>query len=214
LEQQSREHRMSWYGLVTFCAIYSLAVATPGPGVAAVIARGLAHGPRGAAAFIAGFVVGDLIWFLGAALGLSAIAQTAPWAFAAVKYAGAAYLLFLAYKLWSAPARRLDPVEAPNIAQRPLASFLGSLSLTLGNPKPMIFFVALLPTVVNLETLSLLGYLEIAAVIAVMLPAILGTYVLAAASARIWFQSPRANQMLNRSSGAMMAAAAVAVAAR
>ena len=37
---------MSWYGLVTFCAVYVLAVATPGPGVAAVIARGLARGPQ------------------------------------------------------------------------------------------------------------------------------------------------------------------------
>ena len=68
---------MSWYGFAGFCAVYILAVATPGPGVAAVIARGLDHGPRGAAAFIAGFVVGDLIWFLGAALGLAALAQTA-----------------------------------------------------------------------------------------------------------------------------------------
>jgi threonine/homoserine/homoserine lactone efflux protein len=206
--------RVSWYGLVTFCAVYALAVATPGPGVAAVIARGLARGPQGAAAFIVGFVVGDLIWFLGASLGLSALAQTAHSAFVVVKYAGAAYLLFLAYRLWSAPARPLDPVNAPDIVQRPWGSFLGSLSLTLGNPKPMIFFVALLPTVVNLESLPPMGYVEIAAAIAVILPTILGTYVLAAARARHWFQSPRANQLLNRGSGTLMAAAAVAVATR
>jgi len=206
--------RVSWYGLVTFCAVYFLAVATPGPGVAAVIARGLARGPQGAVAFIAGFVVGDLIWFLGAALGLSALAQTAHSVFVTVKYAGAAYLLFLAYRLWTAPARRLDPIDTTDIVQRPLASFLGSLSLTLGNPKSMIFFVALLPTVVNLESLPPMGYVEIASAIAVILPAILGTYVLAAARARVWFQSPRANQLLNRSSGTVMAAAAVAVATR
>jgi threonine/homoserine/homoserine lactone efflux protein len=205
---------MSWYGLVTFCAVYCLAVATPGPGVAAVIARGLARGPQGAMAFIAGFVVGDLIWFLGAALGLAALAQTAHAAFVAVKYAGAAYLLFLGYKLWSAPARRLEPIEAPDIVQRPLASFLGSLTLTLGNPKAMVFYVALLPTVVNLESLTPMGYVEIGAAIGVILPAILGTYVLAAARARVLFQSPRATQLLNRSSGTLMAAAALAVATR
>jgi threonine/homoserine/homoserine lactone efflux protein len=92
--------------------------------------------------------------------------------------------------------------------------FLGSLTLTLGNPKPMIFFVALLPTVVDLETLSALGYVEIGAAIAIILPAILGTYVLAAARARVWFQSPRANRLLNRTSGTLMAAAAVAVVTR
>ncbi len=205
---------MSWYGMVSFCAVYMLAVATPGPGVAAVIARGLARGPQGASAFIAGFVVGDLIWFLGAALGLSALAQTAHTAFVVVKYLGAAYLIFLAYKLWSAPARRLGPIDAPNAEQRPLNLFLGSLTLTLGNPKPMIFFVALLPTVVDLESLSALGYVEIGAAIAIILPSILGTYVLAAARARVWFQSPRANRLLNRTSGTLMAAAAVAVATR
>ena len=67
---------MSFYGLVTFCVVYFVAVATPGPGVAAVIAQGLARGSVGAPAFIAGFLVGDLIWFSGAALGLSALAQT------------------------------------------------------------------------------------------------------------------------------------------
>ena len=205
---------VSWYGIVTFCAVYTLAVATPGPGVAAVIARGLARGPQGAAAFIAGFVAGDLIWFSGAALGLAALAQTAHAAFAAVKYAGAAYLLFLAYEIWSAPARRLDPSDVADVGQRPLAAFLGSLSLTLGNPKPMIFFVALLPTVVNLENLPPIGYVEIAAAIALILPAVLGSYVLAAARARVWFQSPRASRLLNRSSGMLMAAAAVAVATR
>ena len=205
---------VSWYGLMTFCAVYFLAVATPGPGIAAVVARALDHGLQGAAAFIAGFVIGDLIWFIGAALGLSALAKTAHFAFAALKYAGFAYLFFLAYRLWSAPARRIDAIKAPEVVQAPLASFFGSLALTLGNPKPMIFFVALLPTVVNLETLPPTGYFEIAGAIAVILPAILGIYAIAATRARIWFQSPRASRLLNRSSGTLMAAAAVAVAAR
>ena len=51
---------MTIYGLLTFCAVYAVAVAVPGPGVAAVIARGLAHGLKGTPAFIAGFMVGDL----------------------------------------------------------------------------------------------------------------------------------------------------------
>ena len=96
---------MSWYGFATFCVAYFLAVATPGPGVAAVISQALSRGASGAPAFIAGFLVGDLAWFLAAVLGLSALAQTAHAAFLAVKYLGALYLLYLAYKLWSAPVR-------------------------------------------------------------------------------------------------------------
>ncbi len=206
---------MSWYGLITFCAVYILAVATPGPGVAAVIAQGLARGASGAPAFIAGFVAGDLIWFLAAALGLSALAQTAHAAFVAVRYAGALYLLFLAYRLWTTPPQPIAGIGAGAApAETPLKLFLGSLTLTLGNPKPMIFFVALLPTVVPLERLPLHGYLEIGAAIALILPSILGAYVLAASRARVWLRSPRAVRLLNRGSGTLMAAAAVAVAAR
>jgi threonine/homoserine/homoserine lactone efflux protein len=205
---------MSPYGLVTFCVVYFVAVATPGPGVAAVIAQGLARGSVGAPAFIAGFLVGDLIWFAAAALGLSALAQTAHTAFLLLKYAGAAYLLFLAYKLWSMPVRPLSEAGDGALEKKPSKLFLGSLTLTLSNPKPMIFFVALLPTVVPLENLRPDGYLEIAAAIAIIMPSTLSAYVLAASRARIWFRSPRANKVINRGSGTLMAAAAVAVATR
>jgi len=200
--------------LITFSAVYFAAVATPGPGVAAVIAQGLARGSIGAPAFIAGFVAGDLIWFSAAGLGLSALAQTAHAALVAVKYAGAAYLLFLAFKMWTQPPKPLQELGGQSLDRRPSKLFLGSLALTLGNPKPMIFFVALLPTVVPLEDLQPSGYIEIGLVIVLILPSVLGAYVLAASRARVWFRSPRANAMLNRGSGTLMAAAAVAVAAR
>jgi threonine/homoserine/homoserine lactone efflux protein len=201
---------MSWYGLATFCVAYFLAVATPGPGVAAVISQAMSRGAAGAPAFIAGFLVGDYLWFLAAVLGLSALAQTAHTAFVLVKYVGALYLLYLAYKLWSAPARSLAEDTGPELARPPRALFLGSLMLTLSNPKPMLFFLALLP----LEALSALGHLEIAGAITVILPATLGGYVLIAARARAWFRNPRAVKIMNRGSGTLMAAAAVAVATR
>jgi threonine/homoserine/homoserine lactone efflux protein len=195
---------MSYYGLATFCGAYFLAV----------IAQGLARGCSGAPAFIAGFVVGDLIWFFAAALGLSELAQTAHAAFMVVKYAGAVYLFYLAYKFWSAPARPLPEVAEQPIVQRAHSLFLGTLTLTLSNPKPMLFFLALLPTVVPLETLNAFGHLEIAGAILVILPATLGGYVLIATRARAWLRNPQAIKVVNRSSGTLMAVAAVAVATR
>jgi threonine/homoserine/homoserine lactone efflux protein len=203
---------MTAYGIVSFGAVYFSAVATPGPGVAAVIARSLARGHSGAAAFIAGFVVGDLLWFSAAALGLSALTHAFPGVFVVVKSAGVAYLLFLAGKLWLSPARAPEEVEA--LEQTRWHAFVGSLTLTLGNPKPMLFFLALLPTLLPLEGLDAAGIAEIALTIAVILPVVLGGYVFAAAKARRWFRSPRATQLLNRGSGTLMAAAAVAVATR
>ena len=202
---------MSLYGLLVFSAVYMLAVATPGPGVAAVIARSLAKGTRGAPAFIAGFLVGDLIWFAFAATGLAALAQSANTLFVVVKYAGAAYLLYLAYKLWTAPAA---PVSAEGsemeAGQKPLQLFLG----TLANPKTMIFFLALLPTVVQLDQLTLLGFAEMVAAISLLLPLTLGAYVVLAARARRVFKSATAVRRINRGTGAAMACAAVAVATR
>lgn len=206
---------MSLYGLLIFSSIYALAVATPGPGVAAVISRSLARGTQGALAFIAGFLIGDIIWFAVAATGLAALAQTARLVFVVIKYAGALYLLYLAYRLWTTPPATVDSEETPvDTGQKPMQLFFGSLALTFANPKTAIFFLALLPTVVRLEDLTVGGFLEIVAVISVVLPLVLGGYVLLAARARRIFKSARAVRTMNRGTGAAMACAAVAVATR
>lgn len=204
---------MSLYGLAAFCLAYILAVATPGPGVTAVVARSLTHGMRGAPAFIAGFLLGDLTWFIGAAAGLAALAQTAQTVFLIVRYAGALYLLYLAYRLWTAPARPFEVAEG-RASDRPRRLFLGSLSLTLGNPKTMIFFVALLPTVIPLRTLQLSDYCLITVAIMIILPAVLISYALAASRARRLFRNPKSIRLINRGAGTAMAGAAVAVATR
>ena len=204
---------MSLSGLGIFCLVYFLAVATPGPGVAAVIARSLAHGTHGAGAFIAGFLVGDLLWFAVAAAGLAALAHTAQATFAAVKYVGAAYLLYLAYRAWNSPVA--TPGAALRAPEQPsLQLFLGSLSLTLANPKTIAFFLALLPTVVDLESLTLSGVCAIALAICIVLPLTLGSYVLLAARTRSLFQSARSVRALNRGAGMAIAGAAVAIVTR
>ena len=204
---------MTIYGLLTFCAVYALAVAAPGPGIAAIIARGLAHGLKGAPAFIGGFVVGDLVWFAIAATGLAALARTAATLFVAIKWAGVAYLLYLAYKLWTAPAARVE-VDTEGRRQHGWNAFLASLMLTLANPKAILFFLALLPTVIDLASMNWVRFLEISAAIVILQPLVLGAYAFLAARARSLFTTPKAVQRLNRSSGLAMATAAVVVATR
>ena len=204
---------MTLAGLLAFCAVYALAVATPGPGVAAIIARSLAHGFRGAPAFIAGFTIGDLVWFAIAATGLAALAKTAAAVFVAIKWAGVVYLLYLAWKLWTAPGERIA-VATDDDRQHGWRAFLASLLLTLANPKAILFFLALLPTVVDLASLNAVRFVEISVAIALVQPAVLFTYVFLAARARDLFTTPRAVRRLNRSSGVAMAGAAVIVATR
>jgi threonine/homoserine/homoserine lactone efflux protein len=75
----------------------------------------------------------------------------------------------------------------------------------------MVFFLALLPTVINLQTLTLPAFVELAAAIAVILPTVLGSYALLASRARRFFRSERRIKALNRSTSAVMASAAVIV---
>lgn len=204
---------MSITGLLLFCAAYAVATASPGPGIAAVLARVLGRGLRGVPAFIAGFVAGDLVWFIVAATGLAVLAQTFAVLFLAIEYAGAAYLLYLAWKLWSSPVQQTE-VVADRRTDSAWRLFLGGLSVTLGNPKVIVFFLVLLPTMVDPAQLSVAGFVEIALLIVVILSSVLTAYALAGAGARRLFTSPRSIRIINRGTGTVMAGAAVAIAAR
>jgi threonine/homoserine/homoserine lactone efflux protein len=200
--------------LLVFLLAYATAVAVPGPGLAALIARVLARGPAGVAPFIAGFIVGDLTWFAVAAAGMAALADTLGSLFTFIRFAGAAYLLYVAYKLVTARPEPVDPHAEPAPAGGAAREFASSLALALGNPKVILFFMALLPTVVDLSALTLRTGVELALLICVVQATILGAYTYAAARARRLFTSRRAVRALNIGTGTVMAGAAVAVATR
>ena len=195
-----------------FAAVYGVAVASPGPGFFALVARVLARGTRGIPAFVAGFIVGDLIWFAMATPGFAFLAQSFATLFIAVRYIGAAYLAYLVWRAWTAPVEPLegDPVRG----ETGMRLFLGGLALTLGNPKVVLFFLALLPTVIDLERISPLGMIEVAATIVVVLSTTFDAYTLAAVRVRRFFDSVRARRAVNRGAGTVMAGAALAVATR
>jgi threonine/homoserine/homoserine lactone efflux protein len=197
--------------LFVFAAAYFAVLILPGPAVTALTARVLARGPHGSWTYIAGLTVGALIWFTAAAAGLTALATAYAGLFVAIRYAGAAWLLYLAYKLWTAPVR---PLQAADMPSERRGLFLAGLTLNLGNPKAMVFFLALLPSVVDLDTLTPLAFGELAATIVVIICCVLGGYVLLAARMRRLFTSPRALKLVNRGSGVALAGAAAAVASR
>ncbi len=199
--------------LLVFAGALVVAAASPGPGIAAIVARVLGRGMRGAVAFTAGVALGDVVWLTIAILGLSALAQTFHAVFLAIKYAGVAYLLHLAWKLWTAPvAARAVVADASDV--KPLRLFLGGLAVTMGNPKVMVFYLALLPNIIDLAHVTPAGWLALSSVTLSVLACVFGTYVGLAARMRRLFASPRALRLLNRATGAMMASAAAAIAAK
>ena len=202
---------MTLNGLIIFAAVYFATVATPGPGVAALLARVLGQGLTGVAPFIAGYFVGDMVWLAFAATGLAIVAKTFAVAFTAIKFAGAAYLLYLAWRMATAP---VAAGLAPPPVSRGWRAFLGALSLTLGNPKVMIFFLSIMPLAIDIKTLTPLKLIELAAVSAAVIFSTLAAYALAANRVRTFLRSTRAMKLVHRLAGGLMAGVAVAVAAR
>jgi threonine/homoserine/homoserine lactone efflux protein len=200
-------------GLLTFATVYFVALVMPGPGVTAVIARVLARGTAGAPAMIAGEAAGSVMWFVVSAAGLAVLASEFTTVFVAVRYAAVAYLLYLAWKFWSAPVAQVD-VAADETPDGNGRLFLVGLAINLGNPKNVVFFLALLPTVVDLDGLTMLGFVELVALIVAIVVSVLAGYALAAERARRLLTSSRAVRFMNRGSAAIMAGTAAAVAVR
>lgn len=199
---------LTTHALLIFAAVYAAAVATPGPGIVALVARALGGGFWSGVPMVFGMAAGDLILMTLSAFGLALVAQAMGDLFLVVKLAGAAYLIFLGYKYWTAPVAETLNVEPGSATQ----GFLSQLALTLGNPKAIGFFVALLPTLVDLKTLSFAGYLELCVMPVTILPAVGFAYMALAASVRRWFQSATARRRMNKGAGAVMIGAGVTVA--
>lgn len=199
--------------LVIFAGALLVAAASPGPGVAAITARVLGRGMQGAFAFTAGVATADIVWLTVAALGLTAIAQTFTGAFLLIKYAGAAYLLYLAWRMWTAPAVVHD-LSSKQPDAKPVRLYLTGLAVNLSNPKAALFYLALLPTIVKTATINWLGWLELMIVTLAVLAVVFGGYIMLAARTRALFTTPRVMRLVNRGSGALMASAAAAVASR
>lgn len=196
---------------LTFAMILMVAVISPGPAVAALLARVMARGTAGIAAFCAGLVLGDLIWLCCAMFGLAALAALFQPIFLVVKYCGAAYLLYLAWKLWTDSGK---PVAAAPVRGQGLQLFGAALLVSMGNPKTMLFYLAILPTVIDLTQLTAVDMTKLAGIVALVVSVVLTGYVLLAARARRMFTSPRAVRAVNRTAGLAMAGAAAAIVAR
>jgi threonine/homoserine/homoserine lactone efflux protein len=204
---------MDLTALLIFTGALLVAAASPGPGIVALVARVIGGGLAGIFPFLAGLILGDLIWLAAAVLGLAVVAHTFHGAFVVIKFAGAAYLLYLGYRMWTSPAEAAAVAAAPR-RDRNATLFLAGLSVSLGNPKVAGFYLALLPNLIDLGHVDLLGYAELAGLCVAVLSVVLGGYALAAARARALFDSPRAVRLFNRTGGILMAGAAVAVASK
>ncbi|GAB4394821.1 MAG: LysE family translocator [Kiloniellaceae bacterium] len=198
--------------LLIFAGALLVAAGSPGPSIAALVARVVTGGWRGVLPFLAAMWIGEAIWLSLAVWGLAAIAESLHLLFTVIKYLGVAYLIYLAWRMWYAPVE-VDDDALPR-ARSAGRMFAAGMAVTLGNPKIMVFYLALLPAIVDLKTVTLPGWLGLVATMFIVLAAIDFAWAGLAVQARRVLRSPRAVRAANRVSAGVMAGAAAAIASR
>jgi threonine/homoserine/homoserine lactone efflux protein len=133
--------------LAAFGAASLVLAITPGPGVLYVVTRTLAQGRRAGLASVAGVALGNLGNAVGASIGLAALFAISSLAFTLVKFAGAAYLVWLGIQAWRAEPAPVAtaPFEAPRLR----TIFRDGFVVALLNPKTALFFAAFLPQFID-----------------------------------------------------------------
>ena len=187
-------------------------VLSPGPGLATIISRALASGPMAGLAVTAGLVLADFFFMGVAMVGLTAIAAAFGPFFQIVKYAGAAYLLWIGYRAFRSTASPL--VVVPRSGKGMIKDVGLGFLVTLGNPKAILFYSALLPTFLDMTRIRFADFLILAAIVVVVSYVVYGGYIFLAERSRRLLSSRAASRLFNRLTGSVLIGAGVAVATR
>ena len=204
---------MNTASFIAYGTALAIAAAIPGPGIAALVGRALGTGFWRTLPMLTGLVLGDLTYLLLAVAGLAVIAKMFAGIFLVVKIGGALYLAFLAWKFWSSGIT-VTEAQAETGVRDGIASFFAGLALTLGNPKTIVFYLAITPVVIDLQTVGVADFAALALVTVIVLYVVLLPYLALAARARAALKNPRALKFVNRTAALAMAAAAGWVVAR
>ncbi len=161
--------------MVIFSVALSVAAMLPGPGIFAMVARALGSGFWPAVPMAVGMILGDLIFLALVVLGLAAVAHQLGGFFIVMKFMGATYLIYLGCRMWTAPVD--DETIAGTKASRPAKMGLAGLLVTLSNPKTVLFFLALVPTVIDIRAIDGASFVQLSVIVVVVDAAVLGIYL-------------------------------------
>lgn len=160
---------------------------TPGPNMGWLALLAATEGRRAGLAAVAGIALGLTLLATAAIAGLSALLAERPGAMAALRWAGAAWLLWLAWRAWR-DAATLTPASVP-LPTPPLAHFRDGLVVNLLNPKAALFYVVVLPEFLPGEP-TLAGLALLTGIELVLATLVHGAIVLLAGRARRWLARP------------------------
>ena len=198
--------------ILPYAAALAVLAATPGPVVAALIARSATGGVRAAVPLAAGVAVGDILWPLLAMFGIGVV--SGGWAsfLVVLRYAGAVILVIMGVQLVRrADAAALAVTSGGLGRESGWAAFSAGLLVIAGNPKAILFYMGVLPGFFDFRTLTPLDMALICAV-SVAVP-FFGNLAWAAlfASARHWLADPKAMKITHIAAGLALVGVGVAI---
>jgi threonine/homoserine/homoserine lactone efflux protein len=192
-----------------FLAIFIFAI-TPGPGTFALIGRALASGSLPCLPMALGMIVSDVIYLLLACLGLAVVAEMWSELFFLIRLAGSGYLFYLAWKMWSATVVVSDAEMRREAGKQKIwQGIVQGFFISAANPKVILFYIAFLPTFMDLDNLAPwdLGLIVLLTILGLMSGLMLVS--VCASSIKNVVRSTLAEKRMNRIAGSIMAAAGV-----
>lgn len=183
-----------------FTLVLVSAMLIPGPGVVATIAYSLTLGAKRAMFFVLGAALGDLTFLWIALLGLSVFIQQASillaiiLLFAVIYFANMSYKLFVAF-LQTNNRSNLETDVA--ISKNPVTGFFSGFSLTITNPKVVIFYLFILPVFLKVENFGTYDFLIVSLITPGCLLVVLGTYAFATGLAKKLLSTPSFTSAIN-----------------
>jgi threonine/homoserine/homoserine lactone efflux protein len=145
--------------ILLFSAASVVLAVTPGPDILYVITRGMTQGRSAALSAAAGFSLGNIAHTAFAVLGLSAIVMSSVTIFTVIKLLGAAYLIYIGWKTFTAKGASLNGGDTKVLS--PKSIFIQSITANMLNPKVALFFIAFLPQFVRAENGSAAGQMAV-----------------------------------------------------
>jgi homoserine/homoserine lactone efflux protein len=188
--------------LTLFAACWAISI-SPGAGAVAAMSAGLSHGFRRGYFMTFGLILGIWTQVLLVGAGLGALIATSETAFAAIKWAGVAYLIYLGVQQWRAPAKPLvaQQAEGALVTRRQLV--MRGWVVNALNPKGTVFLLAVVPQFINLKAALAPQYGIIAATLGFTDLVVMGGYTVLASRVLAALRSEAHIKLLNRMFGSL-----------
>jgi threonine/homoserine/homoserine lactone efflux protein len=194
--------------MITFVVALGVAALIPGPGMTALVARSVSSGATVGFAMLGGLIMGDLLYLSFAVFGLAILAQSFSILFIIIKWAAVAYLCYLAWVFWNTKHQAMGDAESPKRKDL-IAAGLSGFTITLGNPKTIAFYLALLPVVINLELITLQAWAGMLVPLTISVLLVVGSvFIFGAIGVRHALSKPSAQRVLHRGAATAMILAA------